>query len=68
MFCWLAQDPVTQRIIGYDGYDVSLGFVRDYIALHGPFDGFWAFSQACITIHPHFFARQLHNPAIEVLQ
>jgi len=57
----LAQDPVTQRIVRYDGYDVSLAFVKDYIALHGPFDGFWAFSQACTIIHPHSFAQQVIN-------
>ena len=29
----------------YDGFDESLAFIKDYIALHGPFDGLWAFSQ-----------------------
>ena len=34
------------RVVSYDGFDESLAFIKDYIALHGPFDGLWAFSQA----------------------
>jgi hypothetical protein len=43
---WLGQDPKTKEILRYEGWDASLAFIKDYIALHGPFDGFWAFSQA----------------------
>ncbi len=43
----VAQDPDTKEILRYKGWDESLAFIKDYIALHGPFDGFWAFSQAC---------------------
>ncbi len=35
------------KVVCYDGFDESLAFIKDYIALHGPFDGLWAFSQAC---------------------
>ncbi len=44
--CWLSQDPTTKEILRYKGWDETLAFVKDYIGLHGPFDGFWAFSQA----------------------
>ena len=33
------------KVTSYDGFDESLAFIKDYIALHGPFDGLWAFSQ-----------------------
>ena len=33
------------KVVRYDGFDESLTFIKDYIALHGPFDGLWAFSQ-----------------------
>lgn len=33
------------KVVSYDGFDESLTFIKDYIALHGPFDGLWAFSQ-----------------------
>jgi hypothetical protein len=39
------QDPHTKEVVQYLGWDESFRFILDYIALHGPFDGFWAFSQ-----------------------
>lgn len=33
------------KVESYDGFDESLSFIKDYVALHGPFDGLWAFSQ-----------------------
>ncbi|CAL8463976.1 g3511 [Coccomyxa elongata] len=42
------QDPTTKEILRYKGWDETLAFVKDYIGLHGPFDGFWAFSQGTI--------------------
>ena len=39
------------KVVSYDGFDESLAFIRDYITLHGPFDGLWAFSQVG---HPDF--------------
>ncbi len=42
----VSQDPTTKEILRYKGWDETLAFVKDYIRLHGPFDGFWAFSQA----------------------
>ena len=50
------QDPHTKEVLRYVGWDESLSFIKDYIGLHGPFDGFLGFSQvAC-----HGCTRALH--------
>ncbi|CAK0786421.1 hypothetical protein CVIRNUC_009634 [Coccomyxa viridis] len=45
---WNAQRGEGGKVTSYDGFDESLAFIKDYIALHGPFDGLWAFSQGTI--------------------
>ncbi|CAL5226171.1 g8998 [Coccomyxa viridis] len=45
---WNAQRGESGKVVRYDGFDESLTFIKDYIALHGPFDGLWAFSQGTI--------------------
>ena len=40
------------KIVRYDGFDESLTFIKDYIELHGPFDGLWAFSQVYHSLYP----------------
>ena len=39
------QDPHTKEVLRYVGWDESYAYIKDYVALHGPFDGFIAFSQ-----------------------
>eukprot|EP00884_Botryococcus_braunii_P001937 jgi/Botrbrau1/11744/Bobra.0195s0070.2 len=41
------QDPDTQKW-RYFGWEQTLAFITDYIALHGPFDGLMAFSQGTV--------------------
>ena len=45
----ILQDPITKEVIRYEGYDDSMAFLKDYIALHGPFDGLLGFSQAGLS-------------------
>ena len=47
----LVQDPNTQEILIYKGWDETLKYVEEYIAANGPFDGFWAFSQVSRQFH-----------------
>ena len=49
--CVLVQDPNTQEILIYKGWEETLKYVEDYIADNGPFDGFWAFSQVSSRLH-----------------
>ena len=47
----LVQDPNTQEILIYKGWEETLKYVEEYIAANGPFDGFWAFSQVSSQLH-----------------
>ena len=47
----LVQDPNTQEILIYKGWEETLKYVEEYIAANGPFDGFWAFSQVLGRLH-----------------
>ena len=47
----LVQDPNTQEILIYKGWEETLKYIEKYIAANGPFDGFWAFSQVSSQLH-----------------
>ena len=66
-YCWLQSMKMmkctvqgdTGKVVSYDGFDESLAFIKDYIALHGPFDGLWAFSQASQDLQsPLYFSER----------